>query len=108
MEHKVAKRTTTQVVEGGQNGEMPRKKTKKRGLEMTSRLTKRAVSRILIALQNKLHRLISDVTGGEHHPDDVREALDHPETKQVVQRHIAGEGIRLVDPERSNARVFKT
>ena len=76
---------------------MPTTKRKKRGLEMSCRLTKRAVARILIAVQNKLHYLINEVTGGEHDPEDVREALEHPQTKGIVQKHILSEGIRMQD-----------
>lgn len=65
---------------------------------MTSRLTKRAVARILIAVQDKLLRMISDATGSEYNAEDLREALAHPQTKGVIQRHILGEAIRLQDP----------
>ena len=51
MEHKVAAKTRTQVVREGEEGEMAQVKRKRRGLEMTSRLTKRAVARILMAVQ---------------------------------------------------------
>jgi len=37
----------------------------------------------------------------------VREALAHPETKGVVQKHILAEGIRMTDPTRNNKSVFK-
>ena len=106
VEHKVTQKTKRMVVER-EEGEMATVKRKTRGFQMTSRLTKRAVARILALVQDKLQRLISDVTNNEHHPDDVREALDHPQTKNIVQSHIAGGGIRLVDRENQNAQVFK-
>ena len=82
MEHRVAKKTRTNVVQGGgQPGEMPAVKRKTRGFEMTSRLTKRAIARILVAVQNKLHTMINDATQHENlDPALVREALEHPET----------------------------
>lgn len=49
MEHKVAMKTRTSVVKQGSD-DMPAVKRKSRGFEMTSRLTKRAVARILIAV----------------------------------------------------------
>ena len=52
--------------------------------------------------------MISEVTGGEHDPADVREALQHPQAKGVVQKHILAEGIRMTDPNRGNKSVFKT
>ena len=75
---------------------------------MTSRLTKRAAAQILSAVQDKLQRMISELTGGEHDPADVREALEHPQAKGVVQKHILAEGIRMTDPNRGNKSVFKT
>jgi len=88
IEHKIAKKTRTSVVKQNSEGEMPLIKKKTRAMEMTTRLTKRAVARILIAVQNKLHSLVKDFIDAEHDPSDVREALDHPQTKDVVQRHI--------------------
>lgn len=44
---------------------------------------------------------------GEYDASDVRQALDHPETVNVVQRNIKEEKLRLVDKER-NGPVFKT
>lgn len=52
--------------------------------------------------------MISEVTNNEHDPELVREALDHPQTKGVVQKHIQAEGIRMTDPTRGNKSVFKT
>ena len=66
---------------------MPLVKKKTRGLEMTSRLTKRAVARILIAVNQKLHEIVKDFVG-DFNPEYVKEALAHPETKGVVQKHI--------------------
>lgn len=50
MEHKVATRSRTEVIREGDDGEMAQIRRKRRGLEMTSRLTKRAVARILMAV----------------------------------------------------------
>lgn len=108
MEHKVAAKKRTQVIREGENGEMVQIKRKSRGIEMTSRLTKRAVARILVAVQQKLQRMISDLTNNEHDPEAVREALEDPKTKGVVQKHIQAEGIRMIDPTRDNKSVFKT
>lgn len=36
----------------------------------------------------------------------MREALDHPETRNVVKKHIQNEGLKLVEPT-SNATVYK-
>ena len=56
MEHKVEMKTRTEVVRGAaEDGDMPQVKRKTRGFEMTSRLTKRAIARILVAVQNKLY-----------------------------------------------------
>ena len=85
---------------------MPLVKKKTRGFEVTSRVTKRAVARILLAVQNKLHQLISQKTMDEFDPEDVREALDHPLAKRVVQKHIKGQGLKLVEPN-SNATIYK-
>ena len=46
MEHKVEKKVRTEVIQA-QYGEMAQVKKKTRGFEMTSRLTKRAIARIL-------------------------------------------------------------
>jgi len=108
IEHKVAAKKGTTVIREGSDGEMVQIKRKSNRVEMTSRLTKRAVARILVAVQQKLQRLISDLTNNEHHPEDVREALEHPTTKDVVQKHIQAEGIRMTDPTRGNKSVFKT
>lgn len=52
--------------------------------------------------------MISELTTNEHDPEDVREALQDPQTKGVVQKHILSENIRLADPNRDNKPVFKT
>ena len=80
MEHKVeAKKPRTEVIQGG-NGDMPAVKRKaKGGFEMTSRLTKRAIARILVAVQNKLYKMVNDATQSENlDPALVREAMEHP------------------------------
>jgi hypothetical protein len=53
-------------------------KRKTGGFETTSRLTKRAVARILLAVEEKLLRMISEATEGEYNATDLREALAHP------------------------------
>lgn len=77
IEHKVQGKTKSSVVER-EDGEMATIKRRTGGFEMTSRLTKRAVARILIAVQDKLLRMISDATGSEYNAEDLREALAHP------------------------------
>ena len=72
---------------------------------MTSRLTKRAVGQILIAVQDKLAQLIADYLPSED-PALVKEALDQTDVKNVVQRHIKDENIGLVNPKKG--RVFRT
>ena len=63
-EHKIAKKNKSKEERGAQeDGEMAQVKRKSRGLEMTSRLTKRAVARILVAVQIKLQELVSDAMG---------------------------------------------
>ena len=76
---------------------------------MTSRLTKRAIARVLVAVQNKLYQMVNDATQNENlDPALVREALDHPETQLVTQELIAGEKITLVHPKRRNTKLFQT
>lgn len=110
MEHKVeAKKPRTEIVEGAA-GEMPAIKRKtKGGFEMTSRLTKRAIARILVAVQNKLYQMVNDATQSENlDPALVREAMEHPQTQLVTQGLIAGKKIYLVHPKRRNTRLFET
>lgn len=79
LEHKVSMKSRTEVVQGSPtHGGMPMMKKKSRGLEMTSRITKRAVARILIAVNNKLNRMLTDLMADEHDPEYVKEALAHP------------------------------
>lgn len=75
MEHKVTKKAPTVVRSGSSPGGMSQTKRKSQGFKMTSRLTKRAVAQILMLVQDKLHRVITNVT--EYDPELVREALDH-------------------------------
>jgi hypothetical protein len=87
------------------NGELPQKrKFTKTGLTMTSRVCKRAVGRILLFVKDRLVRLISDV-----HRDldyrEIQEAMDDPESQQVVQQYIATAGIKLRH-KNSNEEVF--
>ena len=51
MEHKVQKKVRTEVIRGAsQEGGMPQVKRKVEGFQMTSRLTKRAIARVLVAV----------------------------------------------------------
>ena len=75
-------------------------------MQIETRVTKRAVARILIAVHDKLHSLVNQLIGDEHDPSDVREALEHPAAKDVIQRYIMNEGIKLVEPT-SNVVVYK-
>ena len=107
VEHKVARKRAQPRTDEPTSGELKSTKTVKRGgLEVTSRLTKRSVAQILFIVSAKLHKMISEVTGGEFDPEDVREALNHPQTKGIVQKHILAEGIRMTDPSRGVV-VFK-
>ena len=55
---------------------MPLVKRKVKGFQMTSRLTKRAIARVLVAVQNKLYQMINEKTQSENlDPALVREAL---------------------------------
>ena len=88
---------------------MPAVKRKTKGLEMTSRLTKRAIARILVAVQNKLHEMINEkIINQNLDPALVREALLHPETALVTQTMIADGKIFLVHPKRRNTKLFQT
>ena len=101
LEHKVAMRTKTVTVTQGGDESLPAVRKKTKNLEVRSRTTKRAVARILLAIQDKLQRMVSDVTNNEHDPSLVREALEHPQTKSIVQRNIAANKIGLVDNRQS-------
>ena len=108
VEHKVAKKTRTKFVKKTDgDGELHQVRTTWYGMQMETRVTKRAVARILIAVQNKLHSLlVNQIIGDEHDPSDVREALEHPSAKDVIQRYIMSEGIKLVEPT-SQVVVYK-
>ena len=105
IEHKIAKKKSTTVVKQNSEGDLPLIKRKARGMEITSRLTKRAVACILIAVQNKLHSLVQEFIDTEYDPIDVREALEHQQTKDIVQKHIRRNTLKLVEPN-SNATLF--
>ena len=88
---------------------MPQVKRKVKGFQMTSRLTKRAIARVLVAVQNKLYQMINEKTQSENlDPALVREALQHPQTQLVTQELIAGQKITLVHPKRRNTKLFQT
>ena len=63
---------------------------------MTSRLTKRAVGQILVAVQDKLAKIITAFT--QEDPALVREALDESIVKRKVAQHIKDKNIGLIDP----------
>ena len=72
---------------------------------MTSRLTKRAVAQILMLVQDKLHRLMTNVTKDEYDAELLRQALEHSQTKAVVQKHITDDNIRFMG--QNNQQVFR-
>ena len=77
---------------------MPKKKVLKKGrsLELRSRVTIRAIARILLAVQRKLEDLLVDHTEEHVSPDEIQRAMSHPMTQEVVQKHVAKENIKLV------------
>ena len=79
---------------------LPKKKVIKKGksLELKSRVTVRALCRILNSLQKKLLKMMSK---SEHYddgvtPEDIRRAMSHPATHDIVQEHVKRENIKLV------------
>ena len=83
MEHKV------QTTKGRQNigdGQLPSKKISKKGkpLELKSRMTKRAIASILLAVQTKLRTLVSQHTEELLSPEEFQRAMTHPEVQEVV------------------------
>ena len=94
-EHKVQRAKT---FEGHADGELPKKKVLKKGrsLELRSRVTIRAIARILLAVQRKLEDLLVEHTDENVSPEDIQRAMSHPATQEVVQRHVAKENIKLV------------
>lgn len=81
-----------------EDGQMATIKRKTGGFETSSRLTKRAVARILLAVEDKLLRMVAHEVDGQFSATDLRMALAHPQTKGVVQKHILAENIRLQAP----------
>ena len=59
---------------------------------------------ILNVVQNKLKRLLSNVT--EHSPDQLERALSNPEAERVLQRGLTDGSISLVDPD-SKSPVYQ-
>ena len=80
-EHKV-QRAKTFVGSPDKDNNLPKRKVLKKGksLELKSRITIRAVCRILRAVQNKMERLLEDHCDEGVTPDDLRRAMSHPET----------------------------
>ena len=98
-EHKV-QRAKTFTGDPGQN-ELPQKKIKKvkkgKSLELRSRVTLRAICRILFAVQRKLEKLVVPHVDDEAvTPDDIKRAMSHPATQEVVQKHVAKGNVKLV------------
>ena len=96
-EHKVQRAKT---FEGSPGKDLPKKRVIKKGktLELQSRVTVRALCRILQSLQKKLLKLM---TMSEHYddgvtPEDIKRAMSHPATQDVVQEHVKRENIKLV------------
>ena len=77
---------------------MPRKKVLKKGrsLELRSRVTIRAIARILIAVQRKLEDLLVAHTDEHVSPDEIQRAMSHPATQEAVQKHVARGNVKLV------------
>ena len=77
---------------------MPTKKILKKGrsLELRSRVTIRAIARILIAVQRKLEDLLVAHTDEGVSPDEIQRAMSHPATQEVVQKHVAKGNVKLV------------
>lgn len=61
-----------------EDGQMATIKKKTGGFEMSSRLTKRAVARILLAVEDKLLRMVASQVDGQFSATDLRMALAHP------------------------------
>lgn len=71
-------------------------KKKKAPLELYSKVTKRKIGRILFAVQSKLQEMIQGKLLQHMSQDEVAAALQDTAVKQVVQKHVASEGIQLV------------
>ena len=80
-EHKVSRQKT---FTGSPDKELPKKKVLKKGrsLELRSRVTIRAICRILRAVQRKLATLVAECNDIDDAvtPDDLQRAMSHPET----------------------------
>ena len=83
-EHKVS-RARTFVGKSGTN-ELPKKKVMKKTktLELKSRVTIRAICRILRAVQSKLRKALEAHVDEAVTPSDLKRAMSHPETQEVV------------------------
>lgn len=100
VEHKVHKAKA----ERNSDGTLPKKKTQK-GLTMDSRLTKRAIARVLVVVQKKLFSYVDNVVNVFGFTA-VADAFAEPEAQAVVQKHILSEGIKMTAPD-SNQTIFK-
>ena len=101
VEHKVQKQSSN--VQNSQSGELPMKKSKSH-LGMKTKTTKRAVAMILSAVQIKIQQLMMDKLA-EYNMSDIEFAFAHPEAKQVIQKEIAQNNIRMVG--KNNEPVFQ-
>ena len=105
MEHKVEAKKSPRK---GGSGSLPGKKIvrKSKTLEMKSRMTKRAIAHILLALQSKLVKLVSQVTEENLSPEEFHRAMTNPEVQEIVQKHILSQNIQMVEPN-SRKPVYK-
>ena len=61
-------------------------------------MTKRAIASILLAVQHKLRKLVSQHTEELLSPEELQRAMSHPEVQEVVSKHILSENIQMVEP----------
>jgi len=96
-EHKV-QRASTFVGRPDSPDKLPKKRVLKKGktLEIKSRTTIRAVCRILRAVQNKMERLIADHCDDEVTPAELKRAMSHPDTQEVLQKHVKKGNVKLL------------
>ena len=98
QEHKIQKSPKKTRIVGGKNSEFPLKKVRKSKttLQYKTKICKRSVARILSIIQNKMRRLISDVTGDVHSPSKIQRAMSNPAAEKILQRQITDGSVKLV------------
>ena len=69
-------------------------------------MTKRAIGLILLAVQKKLQKLVSQHTEEMLSPEEFHRAMTHPEVQEVMQKHILSEDIQMVEPE-TNKPIYR-